>query len=130
MIERQSETFKANAGNLAGGKALYYGLDGEWTAHTVYVTKSDSALTVTEAVRNAVGSADKENLNGKQWVYGGMRMGGRSYYALDLTNIDSPKLKFHIDPTTGRCIPKQTRMVNLLLLKIWPKVGLNQNLIM
>ncbi|WP_445345357.1 hypothetical protein [Acinetobacter bohemicus] len=104
MIERQSETFKANAGNLAGGKeALYYGLDGEWAAHTVYVTKPDGTLTVTGAVRNAVGSAtDKENLNGKQWVYGGMRMGGRSYYALDLTNIDSPKLKFHIDPTTGK----------------------------
>ncbi|MEG0407038.1 MAG: hypothetical protein RR563_12395, partial [Acinetobacter sp.] len=107
MIERQSETFKANAGNLAGGKeALYYGLDGEWTAHTVYVTKSDGTLTVTEAVRNAVGSAEKENLNGKQWVYGGMRMGGRSYYALDLTNIDSPKLKFHIDPTTGKVYSK------------------------
>ena len=107
MIERQSETFKANAGNLAGGKeALYYGLDGEWTAHTVYVTKPDGTLTVTEAVRNAVGSADKENLNGKQWVYGGMRMGGRSYYALDLTNIDSPKLKFHIDPTTGKVYSK------------------------
>lgn len=107
MIERQSEAFKANAGNLAGGKeALYYGLDGEWTVHTVYVTKSDGTLTVTEAVRNAVGSADKENLNGKQWVYGGMRMGGRSYYALDLTNIDSPKLKFHIDPTTGKVYSK------------------------
>lgn len=108
MIERQSETFKANAGNLAGGKeALYYGLDGEWTAHTVYVTKPDGTLTVTETVRNAVGSAtDKENLNGKQWVYGGMRMGGRSYYALDLTDIDSPKLKFHIDPTTGKVYSK------------------------
>ena len=108
MIERQSETFKVNAGNLAGGKeALYYGLDGEWTAHTVYVTKPDGTLTVTETVRNAVGSAtDKENLNGKQWVYGGMRMGGRSYYALDLTNIDSPKLKFHIDPTTGKVYSK------------------------
>ena len=107
MIERQFETFKVNAGNLAGGKeALYYGLDGEWTAHTVYVTKPDGTLTVTEAVRNAVGSADKENLNGKQWVYGGMRMGGRSYYALDLTNIDSPKLKFHIDPTTGKVYSK------------------------
>ncbi|NNH78492.1 hypothetical protein HLH17_12585 [Acinetobacter sp. ANC 5380] len=109
MIEHQAETFKANAGNLAGGKdALYYGIDGEWVAHTVYVTKPDGTLTVNGAVRNVVGSLtdEKENLNGKQWVYGGMRMGGRSYYALDLTDIDNPKLKFHIDPSTGKVYSK------------------------
>lgn len=104
MIEKQSETFKENAGTLAGGKnALYYGIDGEWVAHTVYVTKSDGTLTVKGAARNAIGTKeDKENLKGKQWVYGGMRMGGRSYYSLDLTDIDNPKLKFHIDPSTGK----------------------------
>ena len=109
MIEKQSETFKENAGALAGGKnALYYGMDGEWVAHTVYVTKSDGTLTVNGAERDVVGSAtnEKENLQGKQWVYGGMRMGGRSYYALDLTDIDSPKLKFHIDPNTGKVYSK------------------------
>ncbi len=32
-------------GDLLGGKdALYYGLDGEWAAHTVYVTKNDGKL--------------------------------------------------------------------------------------
>lgn len=109
MIEKQSETFRENAGNLVGGKnALYYGMDGEWTAHTVYVTKPDGTLTVNGAVRNIIGGTaeDKENLNGKQWVYGGMRMGGRSYYALDLTDIDNPKLKFHIDPSTGKVYSK------------------------
>lgn len=105
MIENQSETFKENAGSLAGGKdALYYGMDGEWVAHSVYVTKPDGTLTVKGTVRNMIGGTDtdKENLQGKQWVYGGMRMGGRSYYALDLTDIDNPKLKFHIDPATGK----------------------------
>lgn len=104
MIEKQSETFKENAGSLAGGKnALYYGMDGEWAAHTVYVSKSDGTLTVKGIVRDVLGSkTDKENLKGKQWVYGGMRMGGRSYYALDLTDIENPKLKFHIDPNTGK----------------------------
>lgn len=109
MIEKQAETFRENAGNLVGGKdALYYGIDGEWTAHTVYVTKSDGTLTVNGAVRNVIGGSkyDVENLNGKQWVYGGLRMGGRSYYSLDLTNIESPKLKFHIDPTTGKVYSK------------------------
>lgn len=109
MIENQYETFRENAGSLAGGKnALYYGIDGEWTAHTVYVTKSDGTLTVNGAVRNVIGGTkeDVENLNGKQWVYGGLRMGGRSYYSLDFTDIDSPKLKFHIDPTTGKVYSK------------------------
>lgn len=101
IIEHQSETFKNNGGNLAGGKdALYYGMDGEWTAYTVYITKPDGTLTVKGTVRGT--GADAENLTGKQWVYGGMRMGGRSYYALDLTTIGSPKLKFHIDPSTSK----------------------------
>lgn len=104
MIEKQSETFKENAGTTANGKnALYYGVDGQWVAHTVYVTKDDGTLTVKGAARNVVGSTtDKENLKGKQWVYGGLRMGGRSYYSLDLTEINAPKVKFHIDPTTGK----------------------------
>lgn len=105
MIEKQNETFKQNAGSLTGGKeALYYGMDGEWVAHTVYVTKTDGTLTVNSTVRNVIGGTkeDKENLQGKQWVYGGMRMGGRSYYSLDLTDINTPKLKFHIDPSTGK----------------------------
>lgn len=109
MIEKQSETFKENAGNLSGGKnALYYGIDGEWTAHTVYVTKDDGTLTVKGASRAILGKtpAEKENFDGKQWVYGGMRMGGRSYYSLDLTDIDNPKLKFHIDPSSGKVYSK------------------------
>jgi len=104
IIEKQSETFKQGGGNLAAGKdALYYGMDGEWTAHTVYVSKSDGTLTVEGITRDVLGSSNNqvEDLKGKQWVYGGMRMGGRSYYALDLTDIDKPKIKFHIDPSTG-----------------------------
>ncbi|WP_180069826.1 hypothetical protein [Acinetobacter sp. YH16038] len=109
MIEKQSETFKENAGNLSGGKnALYYGIDGEWTAHTVYVTDNDGTLTVKGASRAILGKtpAENENFDGKQWVYGGMRMGGRSYYSLDLTDIDNPKLKFHIDPSSGKVYSK------------------------
>lgn len=72
---------------------LYYGIDGAWTAHTEYVYNK---------------SLDKFEVNptsgkkGKQWVYGGMRMGGSSYYALDLTDIDQPKIKFRIDPESGK----------------------------
>ena len=103
VIEHQSETFKQGGGNLAAGKnALYYGMDGEWVAHTVYVSKTDGTLTVKEASRDVPDSKDVESFSGKQWVYGGMRMGGRSYYALDLTDINSPKVKFQIDPSTSK----------------------------
>ncbi|WP_180054350.1 MULTISPECIES: hypothetical protein [unclassified Acinetobacter] len=109
MAEKQYELFKSGAGAWDNGKnALYYGVDGEWAAHTVYVSKDDGTLTVDGVVRDVAGGleGEKENLQGKQWVYGGLRMGGRSYYALDLTGLDdssssSPKIKFHIDPASS-----------------------------
>ncbi|WP_180172742.1 hypothetical protein [Acinetobacter sp. YH01025] len=109
MAEKQYELFKSGAGTWDNGKnALYYGVDGEWVAHTVYVSKDDGTLTVDGVVRDVAGGleGEKENLQGKQWVYGGLRMGGRSYYALDLTGLDdssssSPKIKFHIDPASS-----------------------------
>ncbi|HEX5276584.1 MAG TPA: PilC/PilY family type IV pilus protein [Fluviicoccus sp.] len=33
----------------------------------------------------------------KVYIYGGMRMGGKNYYALDVTNLNSPKLLFAIN---------------------------------
>lgn len=109
MAEKQYELFKYGAGTWNKGKdGLYYGVDGEWVAHTVYVSKDDGTLTVDGVVRNVAGGNEneKENLQGKQWVYGGLRMGGRSYYAIDLTGLSGsgaykPKIKFHIDPSTG-----------------------------
>ena len=35
--------------------------------------------------------------NDKVWLYGGMRMGGKNYYALDVTDITTPKLMFGIE---------------------------------
>ncbi|MGL3043471.1 pilus assembly protein, partial [Acinetobacter pecorum] len=91
MLSAQPKALLSEPNTTGNGMDhLYYGIDGAWTAHTEYVYNS---------------SADKFEVNpssgkkGKQWVYGGMRMGGSSYYALDLTDIDSPKVKFRIDPT-------------------------------
>lgn len=80
MIKKQSEAFKYNGGDTRGGKSnLHYGIDGEWTAHTTYVSKSDGTLSVDGGKRTIVNDDNKEeeiNLKGKQWVYGGLRMGG------------------------------------------------------
>ncbi len=107
MIENQSEAFKYDSGNTLGGKESYItALIGEWAAHTVYVSKIDGTLTVNGDSRTIINDNNKEekiNLEGKQWVYGGYAyLEARSYYALDLPDIDRPQVKFHIDPNNQK----------------------------
>lgn len=99
MMEKQSNAFIGSGKYTGLGKNnLFYGVDGPWVAHTQYVSKSDGTLTVKDSGRKASDEEDAQNLIGMQWVYGGLRMGGKSYYALDLTDIEKPELKFHINP--------------------------------
>lgn len=98
MMENQYKGFLAEGNTNGGRQNLYYGIDGTWTSHTQYVSKTDGSLTVKDSGRKDNDGKDLD-LKGLQWVYGGLRMGGRSYYALDLSTIDKPTLKFHINPT-------------------------------
>lgn len=99
MMERQRDAFLAENSTTGGSANLFYGIDAPWTAYTQYVSKEDGSLTVQASDKISDGGTDKDlALKGLQWVYGGLRMGGNSYYALDLTNLDTPSLKFHIDP--------------------------------
>ncbi|RKG31617.1 pilus assembly protein [Acinetobacter tianfuensis] len=84
-------------GTSNGMNNLYYGVDGAWTAHTEYVYNSTA---------DQFKVYDTPSKYGKQWVYGGLRMGGRSYYALDLTKMaeatdNQPRIKFRINPVTS-----------------------------
>lgn len=92
MVENQSQGF---LNQTQQGGILNYGIDGQWTAYTEYVTKSTSTAYAPEVTVKG----------GKQWLYGGLRMGGSSYYALDLSDVTSsggtPKLKFKIDPANS-----------------------------
>ncbi|RKG51414.1 hypothetical protein D7V68_01990 [Acinetobacter cumulans] len=86
------QTVDATNTSSNGMNHLYYGVDGAWTAHTEYVyNTADETFKVY----------DSDTKFGKQWVYGGLRMGGRSYYALDLTNMDLPTVKFRINPVNS-----------------------------
>lgn len=70
---------------LAGNQL--YGLDASWVAYR------------NDANRDGNISGSDEFIN----LYGGMRMGGNNYYALDVTNSRSssePRLRFVITPTT------------------------------
>lgn len=95
----QKTAFLSETSSTGGSSNLFYGIDAPWTAYTQYVSKNDGTLTVNNSDRTSDGSSNQDlRLKGLQWVYGGLRMGGRSYYALDLSNLDKPSLKFHIDP--------------------------------
>ncbi len=97
MVDSQPQAF---LDQQYQGRTLQYGIDGQWTTHTEYVSKyinkDDKTPTVTVK-------------GGKQTLYGGLRMGGKSYYALDLSTVTSdpitsgkPKIKFKISPS-GTC---------------------------
>ncbi|MFB2587182.1 pilus assembly protein PilC [Acinetobacter sp. c1-l78] len=108
MMERNPKAFLSEelTGN-AGRNNLFYGVDAPWTVYTQYVEKTNgdgsSSLTVGDSGRtedsNATGGLA---IKGLQWAYGGLRMGGKSYYALDLSDISNPKLKFQIDPANSK----------------------------
>lgn len=98
MMENQPKAFLSEGNTKLGKEHLYYGVDAPWTAYTQYVSKTDGTLTVKDSGRKDNDGNDLA-LKGLQWVYGGLRMGGRSYYSLDLSTIEKPTLKFHINPT-------------------------------
>lgn len=97
MMEKQYKGFLSEGNTNLGRDNLYYGIDGAWTAYSQYVSKTGSASTLTVKGKNDDGD-DLSNQAGLQLVYGGLRMGGRGYYSLDLRTITSPTLKFHINP--------------------------------
>lgn len=100
MMQNQKAAFLSEASTTGGAANLFYGIDAPWTAYSQYVAKADGTLTVNDSGRTVKESDDGDEiaLKGLQWVYGGLRMGGRSYYALDLSDINTPSLKFHINP--------------------------------
>ena len=94
MVENQKDAFRSVETTNGGMQKLYYGIDGPWSLDTRYVVDEDGYLVV--------GKGKGTNQQGRQVAYGGLRMGGRSYYALDLSDIDNPELKFHIDPANSK----------------------------
>lgn len=95
MVEKQNKAFSTPDQATGGTANLFYGIDAPWTAYTEYVVDSSGNLTVGTGKAIEGGGT---TLQGKQMVYGGLRMGGRSYYALNLGDMTNPRLMFHIDP--------------------------------
>lgn len=102
MLQMQKKAFLKYDSTSGGTNKLFYGVDAPWANYAEYVPTSSGALTVGSGLNHT---------SGKQIAYGGLRMGGRSYYALDLKNMNSPSMLFHIDPNTQR-IYSQDSTVN------------------
>lgn len=104
MLEKQKAGFFESMAMSKDMGGFYYGVDGPWTAHTVYEPNFYN-VNVDGKIEQRDGLQVKADSKlSHQYVYGGLRMGGRSYYALNLSDISKPKLMFHIDPastTTG-----------------------------
>lgn len=78
LISRADE-FTVNRPGLGAGNARQlYGLDSSWTA---WRRSGETAISAPDAV----------------YLYGGMRRGGYSYFALDVSNLNSPDLMWQID---------------------------------
>lgn len=127
MMQNQKTAFLSETSSTGGKNNLFYGIDAPWTAFTQYVAKSDGTLTVTDSGRTVKETDDGEaiSLKGLQWVYGGLRMGGKSYYALDLSDLGNPSLKFHIDPENQKIYNSATTKSDVTALsymgKSWSK---------
>lgn len=113
FLTRQSKGF---AESLAQERTdsvntFFYGIDGPWVAHTEYeplitdfykkkdeeYVLDDDGNKIIESTRSAL-VVKPDSTKSHQYVYGGLRMGGDSYYALNLSDITKPELMFHIDP--------------------------------
>lgn len=117
MMQNQKNAFLSETSSTLGKNNLFYGIDAPWTAYTQYVAKADGTLTVNDSGRVAQNaSGDDIAIKGLQWVYGGLRMGGRSYYALDLSDLDTPSLKFHIDPANSKIYNSSSTTTNVIAL--------------
>lgn len=127
MMQTQKAAFLSESSSTSGKNNLFYGIDAPWTAFTQYVAKSDGTLTVKDSGRTVKETDDGEEiaLKGLQWVYGGLRMGGKSYYALDLSDLGNPSLKFHIDPENQKIYNSATTKSDVTALsymgKSWSK---------
>lgn len=86
------ETLKRAGVFALGNEQLLpeFGLDVTWTVHRV---DGNADLKIT----GSGNSGDPD----KVWLYGGMRMGGSNYYALNVTMPSAPKLKWVIEGGTG-----------------------------
>lgn len=110
MMVNQKQALLLNDKTTGGMSNLFYGIDAPWVAHTQYTTTKNGLLTVKDSDRTETDEDESAALKGHQWIYGGLRMGGKSYYALNLTDLQNPEMMFHINPEDSNSAQPLKRM--------------------
>lgn len=105
MLDKQKAGFFESMAMSKDMGGFYYGVDGPWTVHTVYEPNFYNSTVAGATVERDGLQVKADSKLSHQYVYGGLRMGGRSYYALNLSDIAKPKLMFHIDPASATSGP-------------------------
>ena len=82
---RNTTTSKALVKGETDATSPQAGLDGAWVADSLYVAQKASSSSEDSVVK-----ASRMN------VYGGLRMGGESYYGLNVLDPNSPKFLFRV----------------------------------
>ena len=91
-----SEILLDNASQIAlkpqqsNSSGLAHGVDAPWVADASYKAESTTTTSAAGSKKTTAMKAAKMN------VYGGLRMGGESYYGLDLLSPTQPKFLFRI----------------------------------
>ena len=82
---------KALTGNGSAEDGSYpYGVDAPWLTYASYTTKT--ATTGTGSAATTVNTYEAD----QSFALGGLRMGGSMYYALDVSDVESPKMIYSV----------------------------------
>lgn len=96
--EKQRQALSPSGTGISGEPV--FGVDAPWTINAKYNYdfSTQPAKITTEAIKKSL--ATSEQSKGHIYAYGGLRMGGKGLYGLDLTDKDKPDMLFSIDNKT------------------------------
>ncbi|MGE6327524.1 hypothetical protein [Psychrobacter pacificensis] len=88
ILDLQPNALANNGNGTAVNGSYPYGVDAPWLTYVSYTTKSkidEEEKTTTNTYEAA-----------QSFALGGLRMGGSMYYALDVTDVDEPKMIYSV----------------------------------
>lgn len=97
--EKQRAALSPSGTGISGEPV--FGVDAPWTINAKYNYdfSTQPAKITTKAIKKS-GTLSEEQTAGHIYAYGGLRMGGKGLYGLDLTDKENPDMLFSIDEQT------------------------------
>lgn len=97
--EKQRRALSPSGTGISGEPV--FGVDAPWTINAKYNYdfSTQPAKITTKAIKKS-GTSSEEQTAGHIYAYGGLRMGGKGLYGLDLTDKENPEMLFSIDNKT------------------------------